>query len=125
MTPRYIAVDGMLSGTGIRNTVAGGYIEPTQLGLSSDLIAHIKRWLKQYEEAHYTGFGDHTEVEKLDQEGIKISQKLQSELPQSKVEYYSHAQSSKLSVPHVPTPHVHDPATPGGIRPAQPHELPK
>ncbi len=102
MTPRYIAVDGMLSGTGIRDTVAGGYIDPKHLGLSDGLSAQIDRWLKRYEDAHYAGFGDSAAAEKLDREGINISQKLQSELPQSKVAYYSHAKSSMLPIPPAP-----------------------
>ena len=31
---------------------------------------------------------------------------------------------NKATQQHVPTPHVHDPATPGGVRPASADELP-
>jgi hypothetical protein len=99
MQDRYLTVDGMLSGTGIRNSVAGGYIDPKKLGLSEDLITEIARWLSQYEEEHFAGFEDDQKIEKLDQEGISISLKLQRELPESKIEYYSHARTSKLPLP--------------------------
>jgi len=32
---------------------------------------------------------------------------------------------NKVTGEDVPTPHVHDPETPGGVRPARPDELPK
>ena len=99
----YLTVDGMLSGTGIRDSVAGGYLEPSQLNLSQSLVRQIERWLTQYEEAHYAGFSDRADAEKLDAEGIGIAQQIQRELPQSKVEYYSHAQSAKVPLP-PPTP---------------------
>lgn len=99
MTTRYVTIDGMLSGTGIRDSVAGGYLEPLQLGLSDVLVERIGRWLAEYENAHYAGFEDRAETEVLDKEGISISVEVQRELPQSKVEYYSHALQTKLSVP--------------------------
>jgi hypothetical protein len=36
-----------------------------------------------------------------------------------------HTHFNKETQQQVPSPHVHDPATPGGVRPAQPDELPK
>ncbi len=98
MIARYIVVDGMLSGTGIRDTVVGGSIEPNDLGLSLELIAHIREWLKRYEEEHFAGLVDRIELDALDQEGIEISQSLQLELPKSKVSYYSHARCEVLPI---------------------------
>jgi hypothetical protein len=99
MTPRYLTVDGMLSGTGLRDSVAGGYLEPLQLGLSDVLVERIGRWLAEYENGHYAGFEDRAETEALDKEGISISVEVQRELPQSKVEYYSHALQTKVRLP--------------------------
>lgn len=89
----------MLSGTGVRDSVAGGYIDPANLGLSDSVIARIKQWLTQYENAHYAGFEDKAECVNLDQEGISISMEVQLALPESKVEYYSHAKNAKLPLP--------------------------
>jgi hypothetical protein len=113
MMMNYLTVDGMLSGTGIRGSVAGGYLEPTQLDLSQSLASQITSWLAQYEDGHYAGFGDTVEVAKLDAEGIRIAQQIQRELPQTKVEYYSHAQTVKLPVPPTP-PDSKRPPTPRG-----------
>jgi hypothetical protein len=109
MTARYLTVDGMLSGTGLRDSVEGGYLEPTQLGLSDVLTDRIGRWLAEYENAHYAGFEDRAECDALDNEGIRICAEVKRELPQSKVEYYSHALQAKmpLSTPdseRSPTP---------------------
>ena len=93
---RYLTVDGMLSGTGIRDSVAGGYIEPHQLNLSNGLVEWIKSWLSRYEQAHYAQFSDMNENCGLDQEGLAISKRLQEELPESKIEYYSSAALRKI-----------------------------
>ena len=104
MKPRYLTVDGMLSGTGIRDSVAGGYIEPLKLGLPKSFVERVEQWLRRYENAHYTGFEDKTDCTVLDREGISISVELQEKLPQSKVEYYSHFLAAKLpiSTPELP-----------------------
>jgi hypothetical protein len=99
----YLTIDGMLSGTGIRDSVVGGYLDPNQLALSQCLVSQILSWLARYEEGHYAGFSDTPEVAKLDAEGIAIAQQIQRELPGAKVEYYSHALAAKLPLP-PPTP---------------------
>ncbi len=55
---KYLTVDGLLSGTGIRNSIEGGYIDPRALGISRDLVSRIEGWLRLYEEAHFDGFSD-------------------------------------------------------------------
>lgn len=87
----YLTVDGMYSGTGIRDSVEGGYIDPAALGLSAELVERISRWLTRYEDAHYEQYKDEEEVEALDLEGIEICKHLRCELPQAKVEYFSNA----------------------------------
>ena len=41
---RYLVIDGILGGTGIRNQHEGGYIDPEQLLLSDQLLARLKEW---------------------------------------------------------------------------------
>jgi len=98
---QYLIVDGMLSGTGIRDAVEGGYIEHDDLGLSSSLSARISSWLACYEESHYEQFQDSKQVGYLDAEGLKICSLLQSELPDSKISYFSNARM--MAVPFSPS----------------------
>jgi hypothetical protein len=95
---RYLTVDGMLSGTGISNSVEGGCVDPLSLGISSALIADLGLWLKRYEEAHYMQFNDRHEVLALDAEGVALSRCLQNELPRSKIEYFSSGEMRKLTL---------------------------
>jgi hypothetical protein len=88
---KYLTVDGMLSGTGIRDTVEGGYIRPESLGLPPEIIIRINEWLKKYEEQHYMGFINGEANQKLDGEGIAIARMIQEQIPDCKVEYFSDA----------------------------------
>lgn len=99
MAMKCLAVDGMLSGTGIRDLVEGGYIAPQELGLPVTLVERIEKWVSRYEEAHYAGFNDNVENELLDQEGIELSKLLQQSLPEAKIEYFSHARCARLRLP--------------------------
>ena len=96
MNMRYLIVDGMLSGTGIRDGVEGGYIRPTELGLSMDLAKNIADWVSAYENAHFAEFADLGEVAKLDAQGMALCKRLMGELPDSKIEYYSSAKLQKF-----------------------------
>jgi hypothetical protein len=87
----YLTVDGMMSGTGIRDSVEGGYLKPSDLGVSGGLAERISTWLQQYEEAHYDQYRDQKKNAALDEEGIRISEELRKELPEAKVQYYSNA----------------------------------
>ncbi len=91
---RYLTVDGMLSGTGIRESVEGGYLEPSELGVSRELSERIVLWLRAYEEAHFGQFGDKKQNAKLDEEGLLICRLLEHELPDAKIEYFSSADMS-------------------------------
>ena len=95
---RYLTIDGMLSGTGIRDSVVGGYIEPRKLGLSDGLVTQIDQWVKRYEQAHYFQFSDKTENDSIDQERVAISGLLRDELPDAKIEYYSSAYMRKFMI---------------------------
>jgi hypothetical protein len=89
---KYLIVDGMMSGTGIRDEVEGGYLSPESLGLSSQLLQQISCWLQAYEDAHYDQYGDKGKVAELDAEGLRIRGQLMEELPDAKVKYYSDAE---------------------------------
>ena len=93
---RYLTVDGMLSGTGIRDSLTGKYLDPNEVGLSSELVRRIEKWVIDYETAHYLQFNDEAENQRLDQEGIEIARQAQSQLPEMKVEYFSNAQMKKI-----------------------------
>jgi hypothetical protein len=96
MTRRNLIVDGMLSGTGIRDAIAGGYVEPDELGLSANLSKRILKWLLGYENAHYYQFSDKAENERLDQEGVEIARHVRDELPGIQVDYFSNAEMRKV-----------------------------
>lgn len=95
---RYLTVDGMLSGTGIRDSVAGGYIALGSLGLSIGLTNEIENWLGRYKQAHYGQFMNKIENETLDREGLTICKRLRDELPDAKIEYFSSAEMRKFPV---------------------------
>lgn len=97
MKIHYLTVDGMFSGTGIRDSVRGGYLNPEELGLSADLVKEISLWLARYADAHYAQFKDKHENEALDQAGIAICKMLRDALPQSKIEYFSNAAMRKIA----------------------------
>ena len=88
---RYLTVDGMMSGTGVRDSVAGGYLWPSNLELSPALASRISEWLREYAVAHFDGYRDRERVASLDEEGLKICAAVRDEVPASKVEYYSDA----------------------------------
>ena len=93
---RYLTVDGMLSGTGIRDSLIGKYLDPNEVGFSSELIRRIEKWVIDYETAHYRQFNDEAENQRLDREGIEIAREAQSQLPEMKIEYFSNAQMKKI-----------------------------
>jgi len=100
---RYLTVDGMLSGTGIRDPVEGGYVDPRELGLSEGLKSQIRLWLARYADAHFTQFEDSQIVAALDAEGFVIAKQLRDELPEkSKVVYFSNAEIREIAKPPAP-----------------------
>lgn len=93
---RYLTIDGMLSGTGIRDSVSGGYIDPLKLGLSVELSTVIEQWVKRYEQAHFFQFEDAEENERLDREGLAICNQIRDSHPDYKINYYSSACMKKI-----------------------------
>jgi len=90
-----------MSGTGIRDPHAGGYLSPCKIGLSDDLQSLLRAWLAQYENAHRSGYSDVAEVERLDQIGLEIALQIKAELPGSKVQYFSDARMKLSGVPFL------------------------
>lgn len=94
MAAKYL-IDGMLSGTGLRDAKDGGYVEPVTLGLTAPLADEPASWQKRYEEAHFAGFPEHI-VSELDAEGLVLASRVQAELHGESVGYYSNGRM-KLS----------------------------
>jgi hypothetical protein len=86
-----LVIDGMLSGTGVRDLERGGYIEPSALGLPSDLSLRIEKWVERYADQHYYQFKDEVAVNSLDAEGLLLAKCVGVALPASDIRYYSHA----------------------------------
>jgi hypothetical protein len=93
---RYLIVDAMLSGTGVRDAIGGGYVELAELGLSPNVVEAITSWLARYETAHYRQFDDPREVEALDDIGLELCNRLAQELQGNKIGYFSAARMEKL-----------------------------
>ncbi len=83
----YLTVDGYFVGTGIRDSVDGGFIELELFSISPDLKDKIKKWVFQYEVEHYNDYANEKNIETLDTEGKEIAMLLKKELINVKVKY--------------------------------------
>jgi hypothetical protein len=81
-------LDGMLSGTGVRDAISGGYVAPSDLGLSTALQTNIAEWQRDYEDAHFEGFRDET-VAVLDRKGQELVALIRAEKPLLRIGYFS------------------------------------
>lgn len=88
----------MLSGTGLRDRANGGYLRPSEIGISHALKSRIEAWLSDYEDAHHRQFGDPNRNERLDREGMAIAQLVRLELPNAKVGYFSNANMREIDI---------------------------
>ena len=79
----------MLSGTGIRDGVNGGYIPLDELEISAILSSQISKWLSNYEMAHYSQYSNMNENTLLDEEEIKIAKEIKTVLKDVEVIYFS------------------------------------
>lgn len=91
MKDTHLLIDGMLSGTGVRDAANGGYLKPSTLGLSDELRARIETWLSKYEDAHFHQFSDQQNNADLDQEGLELARLVRQQLPEACVGYFSNA----------------------------------
>ena len=89
-------IDGMLSGTGVRNALEGGYIDLCKIGLSGSLISDIATWQQKYEAAHFAGFPDDV-VADLDKDGLRLLSRARAELPDKNLGYYSNGRMMRLA----------------------------
>ena len=96
MKTTHLIVDGMLSGTGIRDGDHGGYLMPSDIGVSADLTFRILEWLKHYENAHFFQFKNALENQMLDTQGLEIARLLKAELPNIKVTYFSNVELKEI-----------------------------
>ena len=91
-----LLIDGMLSGTGVRDAVEGGYLQPEAIGLSTSLAVDVADWQRRYEDAHFAGFpGDL--VASLDVEGLALRLRVQAELPDKSAGYFSNGRMIRLA----------------------------
>jgi hypothetical protein len=86
----------MLSGTGVRDEIEGGYIDLQSLAISSSLQDDFTQWLEAYADAHYKQYADHDEVLRLDSAGLDLAARLQSEVPEAQVGYYSDGEMRRI-----------------------------
>jgi hypothetical protein len=93
-----LIVDGMLSGTGIRDASAGGYLDPEEIGISTTLTDRLSNWLVRYEDAHFHQFENRDLNAALDEEGLEIARSLAVELSPTNVRYYSNAKLVELTL---------------------------
>ncbi|MCB2154253.1 hypothetical protein KQI84_05160 [bacterium] len=87
----YLTIDGMSSGTGIRDSVTSEYLEPEALHLSDAVRGRLEHWLGEYRELHMRNYADAGERDRLDEEGLAIARIIKGEIPGSKVNYFSDA----------------------------------
>ncbi len=88
-TAYHLVVDGMLSGTGVRDAVEGGWLTAPALGIFDSLGDEISAWQQRYDLAHFRTYPDSNEVDRLDADGLVLRKKLADELSQAKVQYFS------------------------------------
>jgi hypothetical protein len=92
---RYLVIDALLNGTGIRDEYEGGYIDPKSLGISNELIDRLSKWLIAYEEEHYNNYSNIKIIDNLDCEGKAIALRIKNEVGDVKITYYSDARLTK------------------------------
>lgn len=95
---KYLVVDGMLHGTGVRDYYGGGYVQPELLDVSSRLKERLRSWLIKYEEEHYNNYSNKEKIDELDLEGINIAKALKEELQDCKISYYSNASLQRVDI---------------------------
>lgn len=86
---RHLIVDGMFSGTGVRDAVDGGFVDLSDLGISVQLANDLASWVLRFEAAHYRQFRNSLEVVDLELTGTELARRLKSELADTKIQYCS------------------------------------
>jgi hypothetical protein len=94
---KYLIIDGMLNGTGIRDKYNGGYLYPEDLNLNASTVELLNKWLVEYEIEYYKEYNDAIKINVLDSKGIEIANIIKVEL-NCKVEYYSDALMTRILI---------------------------
>jgi hypothetical protein len=97
MNHKYLTIDAMVAGTGIRDSYDGCYVELSILPISDDLRTKFVKWLDRYKCEHDKSFFDDAVNQRLDEEGLKICKALKAEMPTVKIEYFSAAYAQKTT----------------------------
>jgi hypothetical protein len=95
---KYLVIDAMFSGTGIRDYYNGNYIEPESLHLSDMTINKLRDWLSQYISEHHKGYINDKAIDELDREGKEIALRIMRELVDVRIHYYSDARMTEEMV---------------------------
>ncbi len=85
---KYLVIDGMFRGTGIRDKYNGGYIVIDHLAIPIKVKEQINNWLADYQNEFFAGYKDELRIQELDKVGIEIAKAIQKYLD-AKVTYYS------------------------------------
>ena len=93
--PTNFLIDGMMSGTGVRDAINGGYVDPETLGFSRALIHELDKWLQRSKAAHFAGH-PMNEVATLDREGAALAHKARAELSEYNFGYFSDGLMKRL-----------------------------
>lgn len=93
---RALLVDGMLSGTGIRDPLNGGFIDLAELELSPSFVEALDAWVADCAKAHFQGHKPDV-ISALDQRGMALAIRLAEERAGDDVGYYSDGLLKRLS----------------------------
>lgn len=88
---RYLIIDGMLNGTGIRDEYGDGYLNIESLGLSESLRLDFQAWLQRYAQEHFENYTNRDCLTDLDNKGIELARRVMVELGENKITYFSDA----------------------------------
>lgn len=89
-------IDGMLSGTGLRDAVEGGYVNPEAVGISAAIALDLASWQQRYEEAHFADFPSKV-VAALDEQGLVLMGRVRQELGDKEIGYFSNGRMERLA----------------------------
>jgi hypothetical protein len=95
---KYLVIDAALHGSGIREYYLGGYVDIDSLRLDDNLKRRINIWLLKYENEHYYSFQNHDIVNILDDEGIEIARIVKNQLSDVKIDYFSAAKLTTMTL---------------------------
>lgn len=96
---KYLTIDEMMSGTGVRDSVEGGYLSLDTLSLSDDLIHDPREWLDEYRKQHISGYSDVFIINDFDSIEISLAVELKKQVIDAEVDYYSDEKQKRIPLP--------------------------